>query len=486
MRQSVIWWVRRDLRLEDNAALQGALASGLPVLPVFICDDCVETLGAAPRWRLGLGVAALQAGLEAKGLRLVLRRGPALAVLRDLVAETGAVAVHWGRLYDPQSLARDVGVKAGLRALGVRAHSHTGHLIHQPWEVAPAAGGFYRVFTPFWRAVRGREEAACLPMPTMRGPMVPEAEVWPRSDNLASWNMAAGMGRGADIVGRHVRVGAVAAVERLAAFVDGRLEEYKTARDFPGLAATSGLSENLTYGEISPRMVWHAGMRALAEGRSGAEHFLMELTWREFAYHLVYHTPWIAERCWKAGWEAFPWAKGGAQLQAWKRGRTGVQIVDAAMRQMYVTGVMHNRARMIAASYLTKHLLTDWRAGMAWFEQCLIDWDPAANALGWQWVAGCGPDAAPYFRVFNPDGQAEKFDGNGNYRRRFVAELTDAPGPEALDYFAAIPRAWKLGADQPYPVPIVGMAEGRAAALGAYAGAMTKLRQENLDAAPSV
>jgi deoxyribodipyrimidine photo-lyase len=263
-------------------------------------------------------------------------------------------------------------------------------------------------------------------------------------------------------------VGEGAARAKLAAFLDGPVDRYAAARDLPGVAGTSRLSENLTYGEIGIREVWHAGLRARDEGRAGAESFLRELAWREFAYHLMHHTPQITNANWKPEWDSFPWRDDNPDALRWKQGMTGEPFVDAAMREMYVTGTMHNRARMIAGSYLTKHLLTDWRVGLQWFADCLTDWDPASNAMGWQWVAGSGPDAAPYFRVFNPSGQAEKFDAKADYRRRFIAELSRNPGPEALAFFDAVPRSWGLDPARPYPAPVIDLAEGRARALAAY------------------
>lgn len=461
----LIWWVRRDLRLRDNPLLAQAVASGREVIPVFILDPETERLGAAPKWRLGLGVEALTQALTGVGSRLILRRGPALEVLRALIAETGAGAVHWGRLYDPDAKARDTGVKVALRAEGVEAVSHAGHLLFEPWTVQTGQGGFYKVYSPFWRAVKDRGVAEPMPAPkAMRGP-----QVWPASDALEDWQLGRAMNRGADVVAGHAHVGEAAAQNRLRAFLGGPVEGYKARRDFPAEAATSGLSENLTYGEIGPRDVWLGGMRALHEGRAGAEHFLKELVWREFAYHLLHHTPHIATRNWRPEWDNFAWRGDSDDAERWRRGMTGEPFVDAAMREMYVTGTMHNRARMIAASYLTKHLLTDWRVGLRWFEDCLIDWDPASNAMGWQWAAGSGPDAALFFRVFNPETQAEKFDEGAAYRHRFIAELARAPGRDALAYFDAVPRAWGLDAQARYPGRMVDLAEGRKRALAAYA-----------------
>lgn len=281
--------------------------------------------------------------------------------------------------------------------------------------------------------------------------------------------MGAAMRRGAAVVLPYQHIGEAAALAQLDAFIGGRVDAYKQDRDFPALVgATSGLSENLAWGEIGPRTIWAAGQLAAHTGAGGAEHFLKELVWREFAYHLMHHAPQILTENWREGWETFPWRGDNADAERWRRGMTGEPFVDAAMREMYVTGRMHNRARMIVASYLTKHLLTDWRVGQAWFADCLTDWDPAANAMGWQWVAGCGPDAAPYFRVFNPAGQAEKFDKGAGYIHRFVAELARPPQPDGLAYFDAVPRAWGLRATQAYPAPLIGLAEGRARALAAY------------------
>ncbi|SEO02023.1 deoxyribodipyrimidine photo-lyase [Pseudorhodobacter antarcticus] len=465
MTNPLIWWVRRDLRLRDNPLLVQAVVSGRAVVPVFILDAETEALGAAAKWRLGLSVAAFARDLEAIGSRLVLRRGPALEVLRGLVAEVGAGAVHWARLYDPASVARDTAVKAALRSEGLEAVSHAGHLLFEPWTVATGQGGFYKVYTPFWRSVKDRDVAG--PSAAPRALLGPQA--WPASDDLADWRMGAAMNRGAGVVAVHACVGEAAAQARLAAFLDGPVGGYKERRDFPAEAATSRLSENLTYGEIGPRDVWHGGMRALQDGRAGAEHFLKELVWREFAYHLLHHTPHITTQNWRPEWDNFAWRGDGADAERWRRGMTGEPFVDAAMREMYVTGTMHNRARMIVASYLTKHLLTDWRVGLRWFEECLIDWDPAANAMGWQWAAGSGPDAALYFRVFNPETQVEKFDPKAVYRHRFIAELANVPGRDARAFFDAVPRAWGLDAGAPYPRRMVDLAVGRKRALEAYA-----------------
>ncbi len=463
--EPVIWWVRKDLRVSDNPALHAAIEAGGPVLPVFILDEVFETYGACPLWRFGLGVAKLAETLEAKGARLILRRGRAEDVMDALVRETGARSVRWSRAYDPDQVARDKAVKARLDGLGVDAKSVPGHLLFEPWSIATGQGGFYRVYTPFWRAAKDKPVRELLPAPAR----IPAPEVWPESDRLADWGLDARMRRGASVVLPYTCVGEDAARDRLDRFIDERVARYQSERDLPAVPATSKLSENLAWGEISPAALWHAGVRALEDGKAEAEIFLKEVVWREFAYHLVWHTPHITKDNWREGWDRFPWnTEDTDEVVAWKQGRTGIRFVDAAMREMYVTGHMHNRSRMIVASYLTKHLLSHWKIGLDWFEECLIDWDPASNAMGWQWSAGSGPDATPYFRVFNPETQIEKFDKQGDYVSRWIAEDYANPSKTALSYFDAVPESWGLSASDPYPQPIVSAAEGRARALQAY------------------
>ena len=461
-----ILWFRRDLRLQDHTALTAAIARGGPVIAVFICDAQVESLGAAPKWRLGLGIEALQSALEAKGNRLILRRGSAFEELKALVAETGAQTVYWQRAYDPTSQERDAAVKAALLELGVEAQSFKGHLLFEPWTVQTKVGGFFKVYTPMWNSVRGRDVPAPLPEPAI----VTAPEAFPASDNLADWRLGRQMRRGGAIVAGYARVGAAKAMARLEEFTNGGLRDYRANRDIPGEDGTSKLAENLALGEITPAQCWHVGQAELERGNPGAETFLKELVWREFAYHLLHHTPQILNQNWKPAWDAFPWSEdsNSRNFTAWKMGQTGLEFIDAAMRELYVTGTMHNRGRMIVASYLTKHLMTHWRLGQAWFEDCLIDWDPASNAMGWQWAAGSGPDAAPYFRVFNPESQIEKFDADCRYRHRWIAEGQQAPPDTALQFYAASPVSWNLSPKTPYPQPIVTAKEGREIALSYY------------------
>ncbi|MEP2642346.1 MULTISPECIES: deoxyribodipyrimidine photo-lyase [Roseobacteraceae] len=463
----IIVWFRRDFRLSDHAALRAACQTGRPVIPMVIHDGTVAALGAAPKWRMGLAIETFDAALRGLGSRLVLRRGPALETLDAVIAETGADAVYWSRLYDPQSVARDTAVKSALKARGVAAKSFGGHLMFEPWSVETKTGGYYKVYTPFWNTVKTRNVEAPMAAPAA----IPAPQNWPASDDLSDWQLDAAMNRGAQIVRPHVRLGEQAARSRLGDFIAQIVAGYDTTRDLPGVDGTSGLSENLALGEISPHHCWHAGLRARQEGKPGAETFLKELVWREFAYHLMHHTPHLLTGNWKPNWDSFPWNTDETHpaVQRWKQGRTGIQFVDAALREMYVTGRMHNRGRMIVASYLTKHLLCHWKIGLDWFEDCLIDWDPASNAMGWQWSAGSGPDATPYFRVFNPVTQLDKFDKSGDYVRRWIAEDRAAPTDTAMAYFDAVPRRWGLSAQTPYPDPVVPVDVGRTRALEAYA-----------------
>lgn len=463
-----IFWFRRDLRLRDHPGLASACdAANGPIIPVFILDPETEAMGVAPLWRLGHAVADLRRRLRDAGSDLVLRRGPAMAVLKSLAEETGAGSVHWTRLYSPDAIKRDREVKSGLAEEGLEACSHAGHLLHEPWKIETGSGGYYKVYTPFWRSVRGIDVAE----PSGAVGKLPAPETWPSSDTLGDWTLARRMDRGAEVVGRHVRVGEEAALDRLHEFVDGAVERYADDRDRPDIAGTSQLSENLTYGEISVATVWHAGCRAREKGANGAETFLQELVWRDFAWHLIYHTPHIVEDNWRPEWADFPWRGDNDKAERWRRGLTGEPMIDAGMREMYVTGTMHNRVRMLVASYLTKHLMTHWRIGLDWFADCLVDWDPASNALGWQWASGSGPDATPYFRIFNPATQAEKFDPDGTYRRRFLRDFgKDPQHADAEAYFDAVPRSWEIDRSTPYPKPLIDLKKGRERALEAYNG----------------
>ncbi|MCV2886877.1 cryptochrome/photolyase family protein [Ruegeria aquimaris] len=465
----IIFWFRRDLRITDHPGFHAACATGRPVIPVFLHDEGVERLGAAPKFRLGLGLAAFAAELERLGSALILRRGPALQSLQALVEETGAGAVWWTRGYDSVTIDRDTGVKTWFNSNDIDARSFPGHLLFEPWKVTTVTGGYYKVYSPFWRAVCQRDVGPALPAPSR----FVKPAFWPETEALSSWQMDAPVNRAAPILRRHQSPGEVAALAKLDRFIGDRIGSYKNNRDFPALDATSELSDHFSLGELSPRIAWHRAQEAMRAGSAGAEHFLKELVWREFAYHLMFNSPRILDRNWREEWDNFPWSEDPENpgFVRWCRGQTGVPMVDAAMREMYVTGRMHNRARMIAASYLTKHLMIHWKLGMDWFAECLTDWDPASNAMGWQWVAGSGPDAAPYFRVFNPETQAAKFDPDGAYVNRWVAEGQARPAATALEFFDAIPRGWGLSPEGTYPIPGIALDAGRKRALAAYSTA---------------
>lgn len=455
-----IVWLRKDLRFADNPALNAAVSEGRPIVVVFIRDALVEEMGACPKWRLGLSLQHLSTRINTLGGELVLRTGEAIVVLRSLVEETGAASIHYNRDYSPQAILRDKAIKSEFKADNIHVESHNGALLFEPWTVQTGTGGFYRVYTPFWNSVRDRVVADPLPAPDKFSFLKSALD----SERLSDWKLDRAMDRGRSVVLPHVCVGEDAALERLDDFCADAISDYKALRDRMDLNYCSGLSENLTYGEISPRQIWAKGRSAMEAGAPGAEHFLKEIVWREFAYHLMFHSPHILSDNWREGWDNFPWREDNEDAETWRRGMTGEPIVDAAMREMFVTGTMHNRSRMIVASYLTKHLMVHWKVGMAWFAECLADWDPASNAMGWQWVAGCGPDASPFFRVFNPQTQGEKFDPESVYRDRFL----DVSHTEARSYFSAVPKSWNLDPEAPKMERRLELKAGRERALAAW------------------
>ncbi len=461
---TTLYWVRKDFRLSDNAALLTAADGDGVVIPVCLWDEVVEAYGAAPKWRWGEAARVFAETLEAKGSRLIFRRGNALPTLRALIEETGATRVVWGRQYDRAAKARDTGVKAALKQQGIDAVSVRNHLLFEPWDIETKTGGPYRVYTPFKNACLVREiaEESLPPPATLSAP-----DTWPKSDALADWKLGAAMDRGADVVAQYAAIGEEAARGRLGAFVK-KVAAYGEARDRPAVVGTSRLSENLAWGEISPLTIWNAVRGSAGAGTDGAKVYLSEILWREFAYHLTHHYPDIADANWRDEWDAFPWREDNDDAERWRRGMTGIAFVDAAMRELYTTGTMHNRLRMLTASLLTKHLMTDWRVGEKWFSECLIDWDPASNAMGWQWAAGSGPDASPFFRIFNPETQQTKFDPKSEYTENWIAETAGTVSKDARNFFDAIPRSWDMNAVQNYPKPIVELKAGRERALAAY------------------
>ncbi len=477
MTAPVILWFRRDLRLADNPALAAAVATGRPVLPLYVHDTetpGIRPPGGASRWWLHQSLAGLGGDLAERGAALVLRRGPAAHVIADIVKETGADAVFWNRLYDRPAIDRDSGIKRALKGRGLAAESFNASLLIEPWAIATKGGTPFRVFTPFWKALSAAvEPQRPLPAPEKITPFAAAVD----SDGLEDWALLPAAPNWAAGFHDFWAPGEMNALRQARDFHDGNLADYKRLRDAPGERGTSRLSPHLHFGEIGPRLRGYAvtfGAAARDDARTGdgGTAFLRELGWREFNQHLLFHFPELPERNIDSAFGAFPWRDDPAGLTAWQRGQTGYPIVDAGMRELWQTGWMHNRVRMAAASFLVKHLLVDWRAGEAWFWDTLVDADPANNAGNWQWVAGCGFDAAPYFRIFNPILQGERFDPDGAYVRRWVPEIAALP-----DKY--LHKPWEAPADildkagivlgETYPHPIVDHRQARQRALDAYA-----------------
>ncbi|RLK52476.1 cryptochrome/photolyase family protein [Microbacterium telephonicum] len=439
-------WFRDDLRLADHPALRAAADRDEPVIGVYLLDEVspgVRALGGAARWWLHHSLASLRDRLTDRGSTLVLRRGAASDVLPALVAETGAGAVFWNRRYGGAERKIDAALKAALREDGIEVRSFGASLLFEPWTVRTGAGTPYSVFTPFWKA--------CLDVPAPRAPL-PEPRALagpsthPASDALEDWGLLPTDPDWAGGLRERWEPGEPAARARLREFLDDDLGDYDRARDEPAAGATSLLSPRLRWGELSPHTVWSETLEAAGTGRhaASAHRFLSELGWREFAWHTLFHFPELATRNWRAAFDAFPWPRlQPSHLRAWQQGRTGVPMVDAGMRELWRTGYMHNRVRMVTASFLTKNLLIDWRRGEQWFWDTLVDADAANNPFNWQWAAGSGADAAPYFRIFNPQRQAERFDPHGEYVGRWAPDSAERE-------------------------PIVDLADSRRAALDAY------------------
>lgn len=487
-RPSVVWF-RQDLRITDNPALRRAASSGRLLICVYIHEDddpAVEGMpsprkpGAAARWWLHHALAALDRDLRAIGGHLLRLKGPAALELDRLIDRTGADRVLVNRVYDPEGATRDRMLTERLAARGVRLLSHNALLLHEPWTVRTRTGGPYQVFTPFWRAARALGE---VPAPLPAPAQIDMADTAPAGLPLAAFGLTPAIDWAGGIA-RDWTPGSADARRRLGDFLDLHLPDYKSDRgrpdrDHPGADITSRLSPHLRFGEIGPRTIWHAvHHRIEARGLSGparasAQGFLTELGWREFSYHLLHHFPHLPTRNLKHQFDAFPWRDDPAGLAAWQRGLTGYPIVDAGMRQLWQTGWMHNRVRLVTASFLVKHLMIYWGAGEAWFWDTLVDADPASNTASWQWVTGTGADAAPYFRIFNPVLQGERFDADGRYVRRFVPELARLPDrflhkPWAAPASVLTAAGVTLGTT--YPHPIVDHAHARDRALAAFAG----------------
>ncbi len=471
-KEPVILWFRKDLRLADNRALLAAKDRGGPVIPVYIADEnplLTGALGAAQEWWLHHSLEALARTLEQAGSKLILRRGNAESVLKSLLKETGATAIFWNRRYEPHGVAVDSEIKKRFRDDGFEVESFAGYLLHEPSKLKTKSGGPYRVYTPFWRAFEGGDEPT---EPAAAPKTLPSPSSWPKSDTLDSWKLLPSKPDWAKDFSDVWTPGEAGAAENLKTFIEDALKGYEEGRDFPAKPATSMLSPHLTMGEISPAQVWDA-TRGLPRNIASNDlsRFRKEIVWREFCYHLLFHFPELDEKNWNSSFDAFEWHTDSAKFTAWTKGMTGYPIVDAGMRQLWKHGVMHNRVRMITASFLIKHLLIDWRMGEKWFRDTLVDADPASNPANWQWVAGSGADASPFFRIFNPILQGEKFDPDGDYVKTFVPELENLDKKFIHKPFDAPKEVLKkagIELGKTYPKPLVDHNEARQKALAVY------------------
>lgn len=473
----IIMWFRADLRLRDNPALAAAVATGKTIIPVYIQDDEAAGIwrrGAASRWWLHHSLQALDSALQKAGFHpLVYFQGAAASALQDLIATTKADTVFWNRCYEPWAMKRDKAIKSDLRTQGLEAQSFQAGLLFEPWDTVNKSGSSYKVYTPFSKACFERADHLRPPIdkatpqkkhtqePLIKGKSLLELQL--RPDIKWYKTMAAKWTPGED-----------GAQRQFSDFLTQGLATYKSTRDFPAdESGISHLSPHLHFGEISPHQIWHDARAAIAAHPqdtiffSHAHGWLRQLLWREFSYHLLYHAPDFPEQPWNKRFTNFAWQQDDAALDRWKHGQTGYPIVDAGMRELWQTGWMHNRVRMIVGSFLVKNLLLHWREGEDWFWDTLVDADLGNNAAGWQWIAGCGADAAPYFRVFNPVLQSKKFDPNGAYIRRYVPELAEIPDAFIHTPWDAPPMIRNLAKN--YPSPMVDLSTSRDRALKTYA-----------------
>ena len=471
----IIVWFQQDLRLADNGALTAAIARGGPVLPVFIWAPEEEgswVPGAASQWWLHQSLRRLDTQLRALGAKLLLYEGPTEKILRELLTATRAAGVFWNRRYEPHARRREARLQAFLRAENYEVQDFPGALLFEPGVIRNKQGRPFQVFTPFWKHCMGLPSPSD-PLPRPRKLLscarCPEGQSLEslRLEPVPDW---AGGLRAA------WQPGETAALTRVKEFAHESLSAYNELRNRPDLAGTSSLSPHLHFGEVSPRQIWHQLEQKGPADRPQSQ-FVAELGWREFSHHLLHHFPHTDTQPLRAEFGNFPWRDQPGWLSAWQRGRTGYPLVDAGMRQLWKTGWMHNRVRMVAASFLVKDLMIPWQEGARWFWDTLVDADLAQNSLGWQWVAGCGADAAPFFRVFNPSSQGEKFDPQGAYVRRWVPELTELPVPWIHQPSSAPPevlRRARIELGKTYPTPLVNHTIAREVALEAYASLKAK------------
>lgn len=465
----VILWFRKDLRLDDNAALNAAVHAGGPVIPVYIREPDhlnVGPLGGAQEWWLHHSLHALKQALKALGSDLALASGKAEDVITDLARKTGATSVVVNRAYERTSFDREIAI--ALKHNGIVIHAFHGQLLHEPKSIRTGAGNAFKVFTPFWNAM---QKVGGPHKPSEAPDNILSPEHHPRSESLDSWNLLPTKPNWAADFSTTWTPGEEGAQDKLSEVIDRELHEYKSGRDLPSVNATSLLSPHLAFGEISPARIWHAVSDLPAKASTEVSHFRRELAWRDFCYNLLIDFPELNDKNWDSSFDPFKWEYDAKEFKAWTKGLTGYPIVDAGMRQLWKTGFMHNRVRMITASFLIKDLMIDWRKGEQWFRDTLVDADPANNSANWQWVAGSGADASPFFRIFNPILQGEKFDPDGDYVKEYVPELAKLERKYIHKPFQAPKEILeKAGIElgKTYPKPIIDHGFARDRALAAY------------------
>ncbi len=474
---NAIVWFRQDLRLKDNPAFVNACEHSDHIIPLYILDESSFILGEAQRWWLHHSLISLDNDLKKIGLTLCLRKGNTQDILQEIVNQHAIESIYWNRCYEPDIIQRDTLIKKTFQDKGLHIQSSNGSLLHEPWEIKNTSGNFFKVFSPYWKA--------CLKKLIIPNPLLSYQQ--PRSlntntDTLDSWKLLPDNPNWAAAFEDYWRPGEQGAEEKLADFISLHLKGYNTSRDEPAKNSTSKLSPHLHFGEISPWQVFRAIENVKLEQDcdvKSIERFLSEMGWREFSYHLLYYVPSLPVANFKSEFDAFPWQLNPVFLKNWQQGKTGYPIVDAGMRELWHTGYMHNRVRMIVASFLIKDLFIDWRVGASWFFNTLLDADLANNSASWQWVAGSGADAAPYFRIFNPVLQGEKFDPNGEYIKRWVPELKSIPIKWIHTPWLAPKNNLNIHIGQDYPAPIVDHSEARKAALDYYKMIKSNITEDN-------
>ncbi len=477
MANCTLVWFRNDLRMADNPALTHAARKNGTVLPVFIWapeEESPWAPGAACRYWLHQSLELLSESLKKAGSPLIIRKGSSLGELKKIIQEWGADAVYWNRRYEPAIIERDRKIKEELQADGLVAQSFKANLLFEPQEIKNKQGQPYKVFTPYWKE--------CLRQPDPEEPEITVRTLHPPSEKVSTLSLEAlqlepdiDWARGIE---ETWEFGEKGAWKRLESFLEDGIEDYKENRDKPAASGVSRLSPHLHFGEISPRQIWNAVWQKDGKLTKASLAYLRQLGWREFSYHLLYHFPHTAQEPLRPEFKNFPWAGDTKNLTAWQKGQTGIPLVDAGMRQLWTTGYMHNRVRMVVASFLVKNLLVPWQEGARWFWDTLVDADLANNTMGWQWTAGCGADAAPYFRIFNPVSQGNKFDPEGDYVRQWVPELENLSNKYLFEPWAAPPEELEqsgITLGKTYPMPIVSLSESRHRALEA----LEKMKQSS-------